>query len=73
MNDSNDIAVQRMITRHEFLRFEHRYGKVRVRCYCGIATQSYVDESNARTAHKRHQNKMLAPPDSKTAKGGMAR
>lgn len=66
-----DVAIERMIARHEFLRFEHRYGQVRVRCYCGEVTALYVSESTAQTAHKRHQDKALAMPDAKKARGGM--
>lgn len=71
--EGNDEAVQRMIERHEFLRFEHRFGQVRARCYCGTPGGLYVDEGNARTDHKRHQDKMLAPTAAKIPKGGMNR
>lgn len=68
---SNDAVIQRMIDRHEFLRFEHRFGQVRVRCYCGNGTRLYISEGTATTEHRRHQDKELAPDKAKKAQGGM--
>jgi hypothetical protein len=68
-----EVAIQRMIDRHEFLRFEHRYGRVRAVCYCGTKTRLYLSESTAQTEHKRHQEIELRPTSDKRAKGGMAR
>jgi hypothetical protein len=68
---SNDLAIQRMIDRHEFLRFEHRFGKVRARCYCGTATQLYLSEGTATTEHRRHRDRELSP-GSRHLKGGMS-
>jgi hypothetical protein len=50
-----DVAIQRMIDRHEFLRFEHRAGRVRAVCYCSTKTTLVLNEGTALTEHKKHQ------------------
>jgi hypothetical protein len=66
-----DEATQKMINRHEFRRFEHRFGKVRVRCYCGATTRLYLSEATAQTEHKRHQSLALNTPVQGRTPGGM--